>query len=200
MSRTLQFKIELLHTPIPIWRRLQIRDDYRMDRFHQVLQIAMGWQNAHLHEFRIQNRTLAMTDDELMEEFPDIEEVASFFLKDFKLQPADTFHYLYDFGDGWEHLITVGEVSEDYLLFPLCIEGVNHCPPEDCGGNPGFTELLSIVDDLKHEEYQEYIDWLPENYDPYSFAKDQINGELLLFGQWHNKNPREKSTPWHQIE
>ena len=199
MSKTLHFKIELVHSPVPIWRRFQVREDYRMDRFHQVIQIVMGWANAHLHEFRIKDKILTMTNPD-WDVSENEEEVSSFFLNYFNLKPGDKFIYLYDFGDGWEHLITVEKITDHHLLIPICEEGQNHCPPEDCGGIPGYSQLLEILKDPKHGEYYQWVSWLPDNFDPHSFPLDQVNGELLLFGQWHNKHPRKKSTPWHQLD
>ncbi len=199
MKKTLHFRIELMESSIPIWRRFQVRDDYRMDRFHQVLQIVMGWTNSHLHEFSIQERTIGMTGD-FSDEFPELEEVSGIFLNEFKFQPGDQFIYLYDFGDDWNHRIEVEDVTDHNLIFPICVEGENHCPPEDCGGIPGYANLLSILADPNHEEYNDWNNWLPDGFEAYNFPRDQINGELLLFGQWHNKNPLKRSTPWHQID
>jgi hypothetical protein len=44
----LQFHISLPESRPPIWRRIQLTDDYRLDRFHQIIQIAMGWENSQL--------------------------------------------------------------------------------------------------------------------------------------------------------
>ena len=51
MSKTLHFKVVLIESKPLIWRSVKVTDDYRFDRFHQVLQIVMGWRNAHLQRF-----------------------------------------------------------------------------------------------------------------------------------------------------
>lgn len=38
-----------------------------------------------------------------------------------------------------------------------------------------------------------------EDYNPEFFPIKEVNAELALFGAWHKKHPRAKSTPWHQI-
>jgi hypothetical protein len=45
-----QFKLTLLDLKPPVWRRIQVRDCTLAD-LHEVIQIAMGWENCHLHRF-----------------------------------------------------------------------------------------------------------------------------------------------------
>src|SRR3954471_23476545 len=47
-----QFKITLLETRPPIWRRIQV-GDCTLDTLHESIQAAMGWTNSHLHHFRV---------------------------------------------------------------------------------------------------------------------------------------------------
>jgi Plasmid pRiA4b ORF-3-like protein len=51
----------------PVWRQVVIPAGYTLDRVHGVIQAAMGWQNSHLHMFRIAGREYgpAYLDDEL---------------------------------------------------------------------------------------------------------------------------------------
>ena len=46
-----QLKVTLKHSKPPIWRRIQVRSDTTLYKFHHILQIAMGWTNSHLHQF-----------------------------------------------------------------------------------------------------------------------------------------------------
>src|SRR6266704_6228912 len=39
-----------------IWRRLLVRSDSSIADLHYTLQIAMGWDDAHLHRFRIRGK------------------------------------------------------------------------------------------------------------------------------------------------
>ena len=48
-KRVYQFKITLLDTKPPIWRRIQVAENYRFWDLHMAIQNAMGWQNCHLH-------------------------------------------------------------------------------------------------------------------------------------------------------
>ena len=56
VSNIYQIKVTLLGTKPPIWRRLLVPAAMTLTQLHDVLQIAMGWQNCHMHEFRIGRR------------------------------------------------------------------------------------------------------------------------------------------------
>ena len=61
---------------------------------------------------------------------------------------------------------------------PSCIDGKQNCPPEDCGGIWGYTHLLEIISNPKHEEYNEMMEWIGEDFDPAYFDLVEIN-EML---------------------
>jgi hypothetical protein len=86
------------------------------------------------------------------------------------------FQYIYDFGDDWLHQIAVEKVlgPEEGKPYPLLLTGKRACPPEDIGGIPGFLFLLEVLKNPEDEEYQEYKDWLDEEYDPARFGKEEI--------------------------
>jgi len=48
-----QLKVVLLGSAMPIWRRLHVPADAKLDWLHAVLQVAMGWTNSHLHQFKV---------------------------------------------------------------------------------------------------------------------------------------------------
>ena len=48
-----QLKVVLLGSEPPIWRRMRVPGDAKLDWLHAVLQIAIGWTNSHLHQFRV---------------------------------------------------------------------------------------------------------------------------------------------------
>ena len=51
-----QLKVTLLGTKPPIWRRIVVPADLTLAKLHNVLQIAMGWDDEHMHEFRAGQR------------------------------------------------------------------------------------------------------------------------------------------------
>jgi hypothetical protein len=40
------------------------------------------------------------------------------------------------------------------------------CPPEDCGGIWGYADLLKIIEDPEHDEYEGMLEWLGDEFDP----------------------------------
>lgn len=68
--------------------------------------------------------------------------------------------YIYDFGDSWEHKITLELISEVQTKFPVCIAGKGKCPLEDCGGAWAYQDLKGTLNDPDHPDHKEYRDWL----------------------------------------
>ena len=127
----------------PVWRQVVIPAGYTLDRVHGVIQAAMGWQNSHLHMFRIAGREYgpAYLDDEL-----ETLDEKQFRIGDL-VKTGDLAGYEYDFGDGWEHEVAVkaGAAADAATVYPVCIAGEGACPPEDCGGPGGFAELKELL-------------------------------------------------------
>ena len=73
--------------------------------------------------------------------------------------------YVYDFGDNWEHDIKLEKVIKELEIknLPFCLKAVGACPPEDCGGVYGYYDLLDILSDPKHPEYNETKAWIGDN-------------------------------------
>jgi len=88
--------------------------------------------------------------------------------------------YTYDFGDSWEHDIVVEKVlaPESGKAYPACVAGKLHGPPEDCGGLPGFYNLLEAISDPEHEEHEELLEWLGGGFDPDAFSVEAVNRQL----------------------
>lgn len=158
-----QFKITLIGSKPPIWRRIQV-EDCTLDKLHEHIQTAMGWTNSHLHRFEIGDRQYAdpMLTEEDMEEFGYIDSTRT---KLSQILPKTgkrlRIRYEYDFGDGWEHevLFEGSFQKEPGKKYPICVDGARACPPEDVGGIFGFYEFLEALADPKHEEHENYVEW-----------------------------------------
>lgn len=141
----------------------------------------MGWQNYHLHVFRIGELAYG-TDPEEMLGYEDETKVR---LADVA-GPGDRIGYEYDFGDGWEHelLVEARTQAEAGRIYPACIEGEGACPPEDCGGPGGYERLKEILADPSHEEYDELKDWaesqLGGRFDPARFDLAMANARMIM--------------------
>jgi hypothetical protein len=157
---------------------------------HDVIQEVMGWTDSHLHDFHWREDRFGIPDPELDEER--VVDESTVTLKELGLSIKDRLEYMYDFGDGWEHVLTVEKVMEaGEHQVPVCLKGTRSCPPEDCGGTWGYENLLEILKDPTHEEYEEWKTWLPEDFDPEQFDLAEVNRALSV-RQWTLSPPSRK--------
>ena len=93
----------------------------------------------------------------------------------------DKFMYEYDFEDGWVHTILLEKILpiDSNIKYPVCIAGKMNCPPEDCGGVWGYSDLLEILKDPKHEDYEDSIEWLGDEFDPNEFDLEEIDRKFM---------------------
>jgi hypothetical protein len=128
----------------PVWRRLLVPAAIRLDRLHNVIQAAMGWQSSHLHVFSDGQTEYGRPDPELP--FRD-ERTAT--LGDLLPREGSWARYTYDFGDDWKHEIVVEKrlAAEPGMAYPVCVAGEGACPPEDCGGAWGYEHLREVLAD-----------------------------------------------------
>ena len=139
----------------------------------------MGWENRHLHEFEISRQRYGNPDYE--DEFPEKNKDERKFKLAKVVKAGDKFAYKYDFGDGWRHEIFVEESVGD-RSGPVCLEGENAGPPEDCGGMRGYYEMLDTVKNPDHPDYEEKHTWLG-SFDPAKFDLDKVNAALKDFAK-----------------
>jgi hypothetical protein len=159
-------RIELKDTDPPIWRQVEAPTSITLKVLHDIVQATIGWMDYHLWEFTIAGRTYGLPMDEDWGAEPR-KEAAKVRLREV-LKPGRTvIDYLYDFGDSWEHKITVTGVrqGEPGLAYPRYVGGEGAGPPEDCGGIPGFYEMLAARADPDHPEHKPIVEWL-DDYDP----------------------------------
>jgi hypothetical protein len=171
-----QIKVTLVGSKPPIWRRLIVKDNTRLDQLHSVLQVAMGWFNSHLHQYRVGSSYIGIPDQDIDIDVTDEQMV---YLQDIISNVKDNFVYEYDFGDGWEHKIVLEKkLPLDSSESPVVIKGKKACPPEDCGGIWGYSDFLAAIQDPKHEEHEEMLEWFGGEFDPDEFDMNFINKKL----------------------
>lgn len=174
-----QLKITLIGIRPPIWRRILITSTSTLYNLHIVLQEVMPWRGCHLHCFNFNGVEYSSPD--IFDTEPSLaKDDAKIKLSAIFKTIGDKVHYVYDYGDNWEHNILLEKILpfKTEQLLPICITGKRACPPEDCGGRWGYRELLEIFHDPTHPEYAEIMSWLPEDFDPEFFDKDFINHQL----------------------
>ena len=177
-----QIKISLIGAKPPIWRTVLVASDLGLGDFHDVIQVAMGWTDSHLHQFMDNKKSYGIPDDDFELE---MEDEADYKLSQLLKKEKDTLTYEYDFGDSWEHKILLEKILpyDSSTFLPVCIKGKRACPPEDCGGIWGYEELLEIISDPKHAEHEDMLEWLGGEFDPDEFDLEEINGDLAEYCQ-----------------
>jgi hypothetical protein len=166
-----QFKITLLGIKPAIWRRIQV-PDCTLDDLHEYIQAAFGWENYHLHQFDIDGVHYSQPAPDGDDFDMDFEDETDVLLS--KLLPKSSrkvqWLYEYDFGDGWRHevLFEGFPPADPKAKSPICLEGERACPPEDCGGPPGYADYLDAIADPQHEQHVELLEWRGP-FDPEAF-------------------------------
>jgi hypothetical protein len=156
-ARVLSITVTLERSRDPVvWRRLRVPADIRLDRFHQVLGAAIGWEDSHLHVF-------ARGDDRYGHPDPDLEfnDNRGTTLGKLLVHAGDRLDYEYDFGDGWRHDIVLDSIDAGgHDPLSRCTEGAGRCPPEDVGGISGYQHLRRVIADPDHVEHAQLLQWL----------------------------------------
>ena len=173
-------KVTLLGTKPPIWRRLLVPASMTLAKLHDILQTAMGWHDCHMHEFRAGERHFGRPDPEDISMGMQVENERNIRLGSVLRRAGAKLIYTYDFGDNWEHAIVLEKLLPllPDMTSPICIDGSLACPPDDCGGIPGFYELLDALADPNHEQHQEMRDWVGGDFDPQAFSVEEVNRKL----------------------
>jgi hypothetical protein len=176
----LQVKVKLLGVSRPpVWRRLLVRGEICLDQFHEVVQVAMGWSNYHMHVFSTDSCEYGVADSELG--FLDERQMM---LCQLLSEPGDQIRYTYDFSDVWQHEVTFEQVLDEdpEQLFPICTAGKGACPPEDCGSVWGYAHLREVLADPSDAEHARMLDWLElenaSDFDAAAFDIDAVNETL----------------------
>lgn len=159
-----RIRIENIGDP-PVWRKVIVPAQFSFLRFHKVIQASFGWENYHLFQFSPKGYgsfpSIGIPDpdgfDDSTNDCKKIK-IAEIFNK-----PGQKYTYIYDFGDDWEHKITLEKITDEKSLIADCIDGDGACPPEDCGGPWGYENLKIIMGDPKNPEHNRMREWLGLN-------------------------------------
>lgn len=191
-----KIRIELLNVENPkVWREMWVPMEITFDQFHEILQICMGWKNYHLYSFQ---ETLESRYFHIMcppfDELPGIDATKisinailwGYFVS-YQMSSninengkVDSLYYIYDFGDHWEHEISVIEYDLTPIKHAEITNGGGACPPEDCGGFHGYERTKKYLDGKMSKK--EYYDWFSavdaEKLDIHHFDMDKHNRML----------------------
>ena len=180
-----QLKVSLRRISPMIWRRLLVPEEMTLYALHRTIQIAFGWEDYHLHAFKLHGWHYGTTWTG--ERHRDVagREVT---LADLELRVRQRIRYEYDFGDLWEHEIRVEAKleREGGKVYPVCIAGARAGPPEDIGGPPGYMALVDRIrfcdiDRLVHGDEGDTDDDDPlRTFEPERFSRREVNAALKI--------------------
>lgn len=197
----LQLHISLNDIEPPIWRRLWVEESITLGRLHEVLQIAMGWQDCHLHQFI----TGGPGEEPLFysppweDGFEDPEFMAlqrdETRVKARTILPlvGNSITYEYDLGDCWQHTLLLERVvvvnpMEQWL--PWVLDGRRSAPPEDVGGGGGYAEFLEAIGRPSHPEHRAMVEWSGGDFDPERFDRQGVNTALWWWAKARGRHRR----------
>lgn len=198
-SRAVQLKVTLRLGGQSVWRRLVVPLHRTFDQLHDILQVAFGWRDCHLHEFTFYDKGEVVQASPSNHLFGHLRrpmltlvchhEAFSYPVQhEMKLETGITLSeylpahqvltYTYDFGDDWKHEIVMEKMIEDYgTPNPICLEGQGNTPPEDVGGSYGYKDFLSIIANPNHPDYKHILQWgKRQGYE--EFDLEQVNRSL----------------------
>jgi hypothetical protein len=172
-------KIQLKGSKPLIHRTLQVMNTVSLESLHEILQIAMGWKMEHSYEFK--NAELSFVPPWF--EFTD----GAFYSRDGQLRDLlknqdDQMTYVYDFGDWWEHQITLEKVlpAGRSNVPTQLLKAKGACPPEDIGGIDFFNQLREVLTDPTHQEHKK----LCRKYQVKSGKWDPDFVDINVINQW----------------
>lgn len=172
--------ISIIFSDPLIWRRVQVPGHYTLAQLHDVIQKAMGWSDTHVHQFLVGKIFYEAT----MKSSIPVRESKRFDEHKYKLHTLEEgmrfmFTYLYDAGEGWEHVIQLEEVIPPgrELKYPILLSGERACPPEEVGDIHEYQQLIAAFeqpDSKNHTALQEMsgrMDFDPAVFDLESAKK-----------------------------
>jgi Plasmid pRiA4b ORF-3-like protein len=173
-------RIELKDIEPLIWRRVGVRTSMDLKAVHSVIQAVMGWHDRHLWEFTANEHRYSMVVPNDTNWNKRIKNVAGTKLSALLTVGVREIDYVYDIGDNWEHRIIVEKLrtAEPGELYPQFLGGERRCPPEDCGGIPGYYEFLNNITSKRSKLRKAALDWYGALYDPDEIDKHHIVNAL----------------------
>jgi len=166
-----------------IWRRVQVPGSYTLAQLHDIIQLSMGWSDSHMHQFLVGKISYEPT---MRSRVP--HESKRFDEYKYKLHTLEDgmrfmFTYLYDAGEGWEHLIQLEEVVPParLLTHPILLSGEMACPPETVGDIHEYRQLLIALEspDKKNQSSLYDLTGRPD-FDPNYFDLEAAKKRVSL--------------------
>ncbi|MCH1640860.1 plasmid pRiA4b ORF-3 family protein [Paenibacillus timonensis] len=173
-------RIEVNEVTPKIWREFQFHPDVTFHQLHKIVQAVMGWENRHLYEFHVNGQVIGLPDPTFADmEDREVWNARRETVKKHVHEENSDFTYVYDFGDDWQHTVTLINIDSTTTdPAPLCLDGARSCPQEDAGGVWGHQHMMEVLLTPNHPEREHFIGWVREGYDHEHFFCGEVNQEL----------------------
>lgn len=192
MLPLIQLRVTLENIQPPVWRRLLLSSSTFFSELQHIIQIAFGWENSHLFQFKTEDYFIGIPDPEFdISDNIKVIDAKEVVVGKLLTETGDEIEYEYDFGDSWIHSV----VMEKYLQvepgfnYPSCLSGKRAAPPENCGGAPGYSLLMEVMGNKQHPEYKEYRELFGgrKAFDPEKFDIEKVNKQLARLKSYIKK-------------
>ncbi len=188
-----QLKIAIKNSKPPIWRRCIIPAGITFSQLCVILNEVMGWSGYHLSEFEFYHLQLQLQEKDDFNDFMpiwdfDLLDSSKTYINEY-MEQQKWFTYTYDFGDDWQHRVTIEKIIEDYPNnYPQVIRYKGDCPMEDCGGIEGYYECIDVIENFDHPESDERRRWAESQGYGNTYDMDEVNKDLqetcyVIFGK-----------------
>lgn len=184
-----QLKLTVHGSEPPIWRRLQIPADTRMDTVHELFEASMGWDLGSMHEFTL--GWLTFGGDHLTpHHYPEYEfaDETKICLLDLDLTGEHGLGYEAWFGN--ETLWTIEAELEEMLpcdcecTLPICTDAMMAAPPQHLSDLEHYYRMIEVLSDSEHPWHNHYLKLMSGylsdegQWDIEAVDLDEINEEL----------------------
>ncbi|MBV8772236.1 MAG: plasmid pRiA4b ORF-3 family protein [Deltaproteobacteria bacterium] len=174
-AEVIRLKVILRAIRPPIWRRLEVPSRASLRELHHAIQAAMGWGDQHLYAFEVDGRQYG--DPARVDDVTDDTQLT---VLGIMRSGVKRFNYIYDFGDTWEHQISIEgkRAAIGGRRYPTCVAGKRNCPPEDCGGIWGYRDFLAALANPSDPKAEDWSDWMEGDFDPEEFSIERVNARI----------------------
>lgn len=191
-----QLKIQIEDSHPPIWRRVIVPGGLSFSQFSAVLNEVMGWCGFHLYSFefkRLRKRIEEVGDEDFagLDGYEVLDAAQTQI--ELYLDSEEVFTYIYDFGDNWEHKITVEKVLDGYdKNYARVVQYKGNTPMEDCGGIYGYYHMVDVLKNPEAPEYEEIMEWT--GGEPFvEYDQEEVNKRLEELGMNRSEKADEYS-------
>jgi hypothetical protein len=183
IERVARIRVELKYTQPKVWRRVEVPLSFTLWDMNDVIQAIFDWDGDHLWGFELGRRDLTKLG--MMRHWgwgpEEAEDVQIKTLVDWGVKK---FSYTYDYGDSWEHLLTIMRVldANPRIKYPNLVAGANFAPMEDMGGIWGYYKFVEAAGDPNHPDRkdleEQYGESCMNDFDPERFDKERADSRL----------------------